>query len=115
MVTQAPTNALADCSAEQLAQLILVLQSLGLINSAPSAGPSVPQGDNEPSPSHTMSSLRDTGPAFGGGGTAILAATTATSHTGGVRPEPHVIQTGVNLGCLVFGQSPESLVEFGYK
>ncbi|KAK0499345.1 hypothetical protein EDD18DRAFT_1349529 [Armillaria luteobubalina] len=83
MVTQAPTNALADCSAEQLAQLILVLQSLSLINLAPSAGPSVPQGNNEPSPSHTMSSLRDTGPAFGGGGTAILTATTATSHTGG--------------------------------
>ncbi|KAK0475356.1 hypothetical protein EDD18DRAFT_1116060 [Armillaria luteobubalina] len=83
MVTQAPTNALTDCSAEQLAQLILVLQSLGLINLAPSTRPSMPQGNNEPSPSHAMSSLRDTGPTFSGGGTAILATTTATSHTGG--------------------------------
>ncbi|KAK0501288.1 hypothetical protein EDD18DRAFT_1065850 [Armillaria luteobubalina] len=36
-------------------------------------------------------------------------------YTNDVRPEPHVIQTGVNSGCLVFGQPPESLVEFGYK
>ncbi|KAK0492855.1 hypothetical protein EDD18DRAFT_1357230 [Armillaria luteobubalina] len=32
-----------------------------------------------------------------------------------VRPKPHVIQTRVNSGCLMFGQSPESLVEFGCK
>ncbi|KAK0477413.1 hypothetical protein IW261DRAFT_1566320 [Armillaria novae-zelandiae] len=58
MVTQPPPalgNALADCNAEQLAQIILALQRLGLINP---------------------------GAASGGGGIAITTTTAAASHTG---------------------------------
>ncbi|KAK0465845.1 hypothetical protein IW261DRAFT_1426995 [Armillaria novae-zelandiae] len=85
MVTQPPPalgNALTDCNAEQLAQIILALQWLGLINPILPAGSSAPQGNNEPSPSHPISSLRDTGAASGGGGIAITATTAAASHTG---------------------------------
>ncbi|KAK0213553.1 hypothetical protein IW262DRAFT_1466861 [Armillaria fumosa] len=86
MVSQPPpalTNALADCSAEQLAQLILALQRLSLINSVPSAGSSTPPGNNEPSPSYAILSLGNMGPASGGGGGIAVAATmAAASHTG---------------------------------
>ncbi|KAK0470907.1 hypothetical protein IW261DRAFT_1572597 [Armillaria novae-zelandiae] len=85
MVTQPPPalgNALADCNAEQLAQMILALQRLSLINPILPAGPSMPQGNNEPSPSHPISSLGDTGAVSGGGGIAIAATTAAASHTG---------------------------------
>ncbi|KAK0460318.1 hypothetical protein IW261DRAFT_1577803 [Armillaria novae-zelandiae] len=75
-----PANPLSGYSAEQLAELILTLQQLGLITLGHQhLSNSVALGTNsEPSPSHAFSSLGGTGGAPSGGGVTIAGTTAAT-------------------------------------
>ncbi|KAK0465751.1 hypothetical protein IW261DRAFT_1427074 [Armillaria novae-zelandiae] len=125
----APTNPLSGYSTEQLAELILALQQLGLITLGHqhSSDSVVPGANSEPSPSHVFSSLGDIGGAPSGWGVTIAGTTAATGTTPVVKKESPLAPPTVTKqplaslkiaptpGSPAFSQLPWYMVTVGYE